>query len=107
MIAVLGLEHVRDKAVGDDRNRGVSGGEKRRVNIGIELVASPSVLFLDEPTTGLDSTTALSVMEALRKVAALGVNVVCVIHQPRYVAAAATSAAGLIAPARAPQSRSV
>ena len=43
--------------------RGVSGGERRRTSIGMELIVSPSVLFLDEPTTGLDAFTAASVMQ--------------------------------------------
>lgn len=45
--------------------RGISGGEKKRVNIGIELIQNPNLLFLDEPTTGLDSSTALSVMKCV------------------------------------------
>jgi len=44
----------------------VSGGEKKRTNIGMELVTDPSVLFLDEPTTGLDAATALRVMKVLQ-----------------------------------------
>lgn len=45
--------------------RGISGGEKKRVNIGIELIQNPNLLFLDEPTTGLDSTNALSIMKTV------------------------------------------
>ena len=52
-LANLGLSRVADSPVGDVRRRGVSGGEKKRVNIGLELMARPSVLFLDEPTSGL------------------------------------------------------
>jgi ABC-type multidrug transport system ATPase subunit len=54
-LANLGLSRVSDSPVGDIRRRGVSGGEKKRVNIGLELMARPSVLFLDEPTSGLVS----------------------------------------------------
>jgi hypothetical protein len=64
--------------------RGVSGGEKKRVNIGLELMAKPSILFLDEPTSGLDSSSAMLVMKALRTlVERQGMTVCSVIHQPR------------------------
>jgi len=62
----------------------VSGGERKRVNIGMELVADPLVLFLDEPTSGLDATSAKEVMEALQRVARRGTMVITVIHSPRY-----------------------
>ena len=53
--------------IGDDLIRGVSGGERKRTSIGMELVTNPKILFLDEPTTGLDAATALQVMEVLKK----------------------------------------
>ena len=53
--------------IGDDLIRGVSGGERKRTSIGMELVTNPNILFLDEPTTGLDAATALIVMRVLRK----------------------------------------
>ena len=53
--------------VGTDKQRGVSGGERKRTAIAMELIVSPGVLFLDEPTSGLDSTTATSVMDILHK----------------------------------------
>ena len=62
MIELLGLEKCADTIVGNTQIRGLSGGEKKRVNIGIELICQPNLLFLDEPTTGLDSTNALKVM---------------------------------------------
>ena len=54
-LANLGLSRVANSPVGDVRRRGVSGGEKKRVNIGLELMAEPAILFLDEPTSGLVS----------------------------------------------------
>lgn len=57
--------------VGNEFNRGVSGGERKRVNIGMELVTSPKILFLDEPTTGLDASTANGVMSYIHRCAAV------------------------------------
>jgi len=53
--------------VGDEFIRGVSGGERKRVNIGMELIKSPPILFLDEPTTGLDASTAIVVMSVIHR----------------------------------------
>jgi len=61
---------------------GVSGGERKRCAIGMELVTNPSILFLDEPTTGLDTYTAFSVIDTLRQLAMTGRTVVATIHQP-------------------------
>ena len=83
-ITLLGLRHVQDVVVGTTEQRGISGGQLKRVNIGLELVADPTLLFLDEPTSGLDSTASLEVLGALRALSRLGVTVVTVIHQPRY-----------------------
>ena len=82
IMRLLGLLHVRHTRIGDVARRGVSFGERRRVNIAIELVGRPSVLFVDDATAGLDSTTALQVMTTLRRLAGSGVNLVTVIHQP-------------------------
>ena len=49
----LGLEAVADMKVGTDEMRGISGGERKRTCIGMELITNPDVLFLDEPTTGM------------------------------------------------------
>lgn len=53
--------------MGDEFTRGVSGGERKRCNVGMELITTPGVLFLDEPTTGLDASTANSVMLNLKR----------------------------------------
>ncbi|XP_065052112.1 broad substrate specificity ATP-binding cassette transporter ABCG2-like [Rhopilema esculentum] len=80
----LGLSKVADSKVGNEMIRGISGGERKRTAIGMELIISPDVLFLDEPTTGLDAATASSVMELLAKQTRKGRNVIFSIHQPRY-----------------------
>ena len=61
IMQVLKLDHRADTVVGDAITRGVSGGERRRVTIGVELVKLARVLYLDEPTTGLDASAALGV----------------------------------------------
>ena len=67
----LGLEHVAGSQVGGSSGiRGISGGERRRVTIGMELVIDPSILVLDEPTSGLDSYTAVNLMTTLKQVCA-------------------------------------
>lgn len=78
----LGLENASDTKVGGTFYRGLSGGQRRRVSIGSEMVAMPDVLMLDEPTSGLDSASALKVMQHLREIANSGVVVVATMHQP-------------------------
>jgi ABC-type multidrug transport system ATPase subunit len=84
-MAELGLTHVRDSLVGGPFGtvRGISGGERKRVAVGAELVARPSVLLLDEITSGLDSTTAQNLMSTLKDLTHLGHSIAVVIHQPR------------------------
>ncbi|CAF4334424.1 unnamed protein product [Rotaria sp. Silwood2] len=72
VIVQLGLEKCANTRIGTDFKRGVSGGERKRTNIGMELVLSPMVLFLDEPTTGLDSSMARNVMECLHRLSRKG-----------------------------------
>ncbi|EFC50537.1 predicted protein, partial [Naegleria gruberi] len=84
VIETLGLGHIKHSIIGDEKQRGISGGQKKRVNIGIELAADPKVLFLDEPTSGLDSVSSKEVMFALNRIATeQNVTVAAVIHQPR------------------------
>ncbi|RZB89254.1 ABC transporter G family member 7 isoform D [Glycine soja] len=79
----LGLVSCADTNVGDAKVRGISGGEKKRLSMACELLASPSVIFADEPTTGLDAFQAEKVMETLQQLAQDGHTVICSIHQPR------------------------
>lgn len=83
-VASLGLKRVENSKVGDVNNRGISFGEKKRVNIGVELMGRPKLLCLDEPTSGLDASSAALIMKSLKSLAEVqGVTVCCVIHQPR------------------------
>lgn len=84
VIHVLRLEDIRHSLIGDETNRGISGGQRKRVNVGIELVAQPVILFCDEPTSGLDSASSKEVCEVLQDIAKSGITVITVIHQPRY-----------------------
>ena len=81
IIDILGLSHVQHSLIGDEETRGISGGQRKRVNIGIELMASPLILFLDEPTSGLDSTTTQQLIDSLEKLTQLGLTIAMVIHQ--------------------------
>ena len=65
LIDLLGLKAVQNSIIGDEKIRGISGGEKKRVNIGIQMILYPWILFLDEPTTGLDSLTALKIIKVI------------------------------------------
>uniref|UniRef100_A0A673C3Y8 ATP-binding cassette sub-family G member 2-like n=1 Tax=Sphaeramia orbicularis TaxID=375764 RepID=A0A673C3Y8_9TELE len=84
LIQELGLSRVADSRVGTQLIRGISGGERKRTNIGMELIIDPPVLFLDEPTTGLDASTANSVLLLLKRMANHGRTIILSIHQPRY-----------------------
>mmetsp|Transcript_6200 Transcript_6200/g.14571 ORF Transcript_6200/g.14571 Transcript_6200/m.14571 type:complete len:601 (-) Transcript_6200:406-2208(-) len=83
----LGLSVCADTHVGTIFFKGISGGQKRRLSIGVELVSNPSLLLLDEPTSGLDSASALHVIQLLRSVARTkGIAVAMTIHQPSHEA---------------------
>ncbi|KAF8683743.1 hypothetical protein HU200_044675 [Digitaria exilis] len=84
LIDQLGLRAAADTIIGDEGRRGVSGGERRRVSIGIDIIHDPIILFLDEPTSGLDSTSAFMVVKVLQRIAQSGSVVVMSIHQPSY-----------------------
>lgn len=80
----LRILNIKDRVIGSDFKRGISGGEKRRVSIACELVTSPCILFLDEPTSGLDAYNARNVIDTLVKLARnQNRTIVFTIHQPR------------------------
>ncbi|KAE8655920.1 ABC transporter G family member 5 [Hibiscus syriacus] len=85
LIQELGLDHVAKARVGNDRVRGISGGERRRVSIGVDVIHDPKVLILDEPTSGLDSTSALQIIDMLKVMAETrGRTIILSIHQPGF-----------------------
>lgn len=83
VINSLGLDTIRNSLVGTVEKRGISGGQRKRVNVGIEMVMKPSLLILDEPTSGLDSSSSQLLLKALHREALEGTNICAVIHQPR------------------------
>ncbi|XP_047047033.1 ABC transporter G family member 16-like [Lolium rigidum] len=84
LVDQLGLRAAANTIIGDEGHRGVSGGERRRVSIGIDIIHDPIILFLDEPTSGLDSTSAFMVVKVLQRIARSGSVVIMSIHQPSY-----------------------
>jgi ABC-type multidrug transport system ATPase subunit len=83
VLAQLGLRHCADTLVGSEFVKGISGGEKRRVSIAIQILTDPKILMLDEPSSGLDANTAHSMIELLEALAKEGRTIICTIHQSR------------------------
>jgi ABC-type multidrug transport system ATPase subunit len=82
MIRRLKLEKCRDVLVGGALLKGVSGGEKKRTSLAVELLSDPWVIVLDEPTSGMDSLTSFVIVSELRALARAGRTVFLTIHQP-------------------------
>ena len=78
----LGLYERRDLKVGNSLNKLISGGQRKRLNIALELIREPSILFVDEPTSGLSSRDSENVMDLLRELTLKGKLIFVVIHQP-------------------------
>jgi len=78
----LHLEGTENVLIGSPEKKGISGGQRKRVNLAMELLTDPLVLFLDEPTSGLSSEDALTVMKVLRELADQGKTIIITIHQP-------------------------
>jgi ABC-type multidrug transport system ATPase subunit len=82
MLKSLGLYEIRDLKVGSPLNKKISGGQRKRLNIALELIREPSILFVDEPTSGLSSRDSENIMDLLKELALKGKLVFVVIHQP-------------------------
>ncbi|XP_073149762.1 pleiotropic drug resistance protein 3-like [Henckelia pumila] len=82
VLETIELDGIKDALVGMPGVTGLSTEQRKRLTIAVELVANPSIIFMDEPTTGLDARAAAIVMRAVKNVANTGRTIVCTIHQP-------------------------
>ncbi len=81
-LKVLGLQETKDLKVGSPLDKTISGGQRKRLNIGLELLREPAVLFVDEPTSGLSSRDSENIMDLLKELSLRGKMIFVVIHQP-------------------------
>lgn len=82
LLRTLGLYEIRNMVVGNPLNKRISGGQRKRLNIALELIREPAILFLDEPTSGLSSRDSENIMDLLKELTIKGKLVFVVIHQP-------------------------
>ncbi|XP_048225566.1 pleiotropic drug resistance protein 3 isoform X1 [Ricinus communis] len=82
VLETIELDGIKDSLVGLPGISGLSTEQRKRLTIAVELVSNPSIIFMDEPTTGLDARAAAIVMRAVKNVVETGRTVVCTIHQP-------------------------
>jgi len=86
ILGMMEMVHLGDALIGDlEWGMGISVEERKRLTIGMELVAKPHILFLDEPTSGLDAPSSYNIIKFIRKLADTGMPLVCTIHQPSAV----------------------
>ncbi|GKA45005.1 AAA+ ATPase domain-containing protein [Tanacetum coccineum] len=76
------LYSIKDALVGIHGVSGLSTEQRKRLTIAVEVVSNPSIIFMDEPTTGLDARLAAIVMRAVKNIVDTGRTIVCIIHQP-------------------------
>lgn len=82
MLSTLGLTETRNLKVGNPLDKTISGGQRKRLNIALELIREPAVLFVDEPTSGLSSRDSENIMDLLKELSLKGKLIFAVIHQP-------------------------
>lgn len=82
VLTSLGLSEIKDLKVGSPLQKTISGGQRKRVNIGLELLREPNILFVDEPTSGLSSRDSENIMDLLKELSLRGKMIFVVIHQP-------------------------
>ncbi len=82
VLANLGLSEIKDLKVGSPLQKTISGGQRKRLNIGLELLREPTILFVDEPTSGLSSRDSENIMDLLKELTLRGKMIFVVIHQP-------------------------
>lgn len=82
VIQQLGLTEIRNLKVGSPLQKTISGGQRKRVNIGLELLREPTILFVDEPTSGLSSRDSENIMDLLKELSLRGKMIFVVLHQP-------------------------
>eukprot|EP01117_Protostelium_nocturnum_P003933 TRINITY_DN151_c0_g1_i2.p1 TRINITY_DN151_c0_g1~~TRINITY_DN151_c0_g1_i2.p1 ORF type:complete len:1405 (-),score=390.15 TRINITY_DN151_c0_g1_i2:123-4337(-) len=86
ILEMMEMKHLGDALIGDlESGIGISVEERKRLTIGIELVAKPHLLFLDEPTSGLDAQSSYNIVKFIKKLAHAGMPLVCTIHQPSSI----------------------
>jgi len=81
VLDLLDLTHLQDAIIGTSA-AGLNPEQRKRLTIAVEVVSRPSILFCDEPTTGLDTKSAFRVVKLLRRLSRTGLAVICTIHQP-------------------------
>lgn len=82
VLSSLGLEQRKDLKVGNALDKTISGGQRKRLNIALELIREPAVMFVDEPTSGLSSRDSENVIDLLKELSLKGKLIFVVIHQP-------------------------
>ena len=86
IIQLLEMDDIADAQIGEvEKGAGISVEERKRLTIGVELVAKPKLIFLDEPTSGLDAQSSYNIVRFIRKLADAGWPVLCTIHQPSSI----------------------